>query len=106
MDSFSPRAKYGRAIVGSQGGYMISEEIMDEMEVLSLFNLSTTQEGIKVHKSADEKKILATKRLYDKGMITQVDGGYLTSLGLHAAEHTQALLQMMKPASLELQKRA
>lgn len=85
---------------------MISEEIIDEMEVLNLFNLSTTQEGIKVHKSAEQKKILATKRLFDKGMITQADGGYLTSLGLHAAEHTQALLQMMKPTSIEEKKSA
>lgn len=82
---------------------MISEEIIDEMEVLSLFNLSTTQEGIKVHKSADRRKVLAAKRLHEKGMITQTDGGYLTSLGLHAAEHTQALLQMMKPMPMQKQ---
>lgn len=66
-----------------------------ELEVLMLYDLSTSQEGIKIHKEADPSKISAAQRLFDKGFITLVDGGYLTSLGREAAEHTQALYTML-----------
>ena len=66
-----------------------------ELELLMLYDLTTSQEGIKIHKSADPDKISAAQRLFDKGFITQVDGGYLTSLGREAAEHTQFLCTML-----------
>ncbi len=66
-----------------------------ELEVLMLYDLSTTQEGIKIHKTAEPSKISAAQRLFEKGFITQVDGGYLTSLGRKAAEHTQFLYTML-----------
>jgi uncharacterized protein (TIGR02647 family) len=43
--------------------------------------------------------IAAVERLYEKGMLTQVDGGYLTDLGLKATEHAQALITMLMPAT-------
>ena len=73
-----------------------TQNILEELNVLALFNLDTDLEGIKVHSSADESKVTAAKRLFDKGLITQVDGGYLTSLGRTAAEHAQGLLQILK----------
>lgn len=69
----------------------LSEEQHQEVNILIQFNLSSMQEGIKVHSDAEPAMIEATKRLYDKGLITQQDGGYLTSLGHTAAEHAQAL---------------
>jgi len=72
-----------------------TQNIISEMEVLMLYDLSTTQEGIKIHKAADQNKISAAERLYAKGFITQVDGGYLTNLGREAAEHTQFLHTML-----------
>lgn len=74
----------------------ITPDLIEELEILALFNLATTEEGIKVHKTAVPTAIEATKRLHAKGFITQSDGGYLTSLGLHAAEHLQALLTVLK----------
>lgn len=68
---------------------------LEEMNVLMLFDLSTTQEGIKIHKTAESASIAAAQRLFDKGFITQVDGGYLTGLGREAAEHTQFLFTML-----------
>lgn len=68
---------------------------LEEMNVLMLFDLSTTQEGIKIHKTAEPASIVAAQRLFDKGFITQVDGGYLTGLGREAAEHTQFLFTML-----------
>jgi uncharacterized protein (TIGR02647 family) len=72
-----------------------SDELIAEMEVLMLFDLATTQEGIKIHKSAEPEIIDAAKRLHEKGFTTQVDGGYLTSLGTEAAEHTQNLYTLL-----------
>ena len=71
-------------------------EFFDELNVLTLFNLANHQEGIKVHHTADASAIDATQRLHQKGLITQVDGGYLTNLGIDAAEHAQSLLMILK----------
>ena len=72
-----------------------SHDNIAELEVLMLFDLNNTQEGIKIHKTAEETVISAAKRLFEKGFITQVDGGYLTDLGTEAAEHAQQLHLML-----------
>jgi uncharacterized protein (TIGR02647 family) len=75
-----------------------TQDIVDELNILVRYNLSTTLEGIKVHKTAAPEIIAATKRLYDKGLVTQEDGGYLTSLGHEAAEQAQTVLNLLNPA--------
>jgi uncharacterized protein (TIGR02647 family) len=75
-----------------------TQDIVDELNVLVRYNLSTTQEGIKVHKTAAPDVIAATKRLHDNGLLTQEDGGYLTSLGHEAAEQAQTILNLLNPA--------
>jgi len=76
-------------------------ELVAELEVLALFNLDSTQEGLKVHQNADPKAIAAAKRLYEKELIDQPDGGYLTSLGRDAAQNTQTLLTILTTKSPE-----
>ena len=49
-----------------------SPENLAEIEVLMLFDLSTSLEGIKIHKTADPAVIAAAQRLFDGGFITQV----------------------------------
>ncbi|WP_422418158.1 TIGR02647 family protein [Pseudomonas sp. GZD-222] len=71
-------------------------DLIAELEVLALFNLGSNQEGIKVHNTAAPEVIAAAKRLYDKQLTDQPDGGYLTSLGHDAAEHAQQLLTILK----------
>lgn len=73
-----------------------SQDILEEIRLLSLFDLSSTQAGIKVHKTAAAAEIDAARRLHDKGLVTQVDGGYLTTLGLEAASHASTLLRILK----------
>ena len=73
-----------------------SPELTAELNILTQFNLDTTQEGVKVHGSAGPKAIAAAQRLFDKGITSQPDGGYLTELGRSAAEHAQNLLQILK----------
>ena len=67
-------------------------DLVDELNTLIRFDLECGQHGIKVHKTADLQVIQAVQRLFAKGLITQADGGYLTSLGREAAEHAQAML--------------
>ncbi|NVK21547.1 MAG: TIGR02647 family protein [Kangiellaceae bacterium] len=74
----------------------ISQELLEEIKILSLFNLETTQQGIKVHSDAANGCINAAQRLYDKGILSLPDGGYLTDLGHEAAEHAQTLLSILK----------
>lgn len=68
---------------------------VEELKILALFDLSSTLEGIKVHKTADACAIAATQRLHTQGLITLNDGGYLTPLGVRAAEHAHALLTIL-----------
>jgi uncharacterized protein (TIGR02647 family) len=73
-----------------------SPQILDELNILARYNLKNTQEGVKIHSSAEANVIAAAKRLHNKGLTTQADGGYLTVLGTTAAEHAQALLQILR----------
>ena len=70
-------------------------ELVAELEILALFNLDSSQEGLKIHQTAAPKAIAAAKRLYDKELIDQPDGGYLTSLGRDAAQNIQILLTIL-----------
>ena len=72
-----------------------SPEQIHELDVLIRYNLDSTFQGIKVHHTANPEVIEAVKRLHAKGLITQVDGGYLTSLGTEAAEHTHNLYTLL-----------
>lgn len=69
--------------------------LTDEINLLTQFNLKNEQDGIKVHNDAGSEIISAAERLHTKGLITQVDGGYLTDLGRRAAEHSQALTSIL-----------
>ena len=74
-------------------------ELIEELNTLMRFDLATSQQGIKVHKTADAAVIAATLRLHSKGLVTQADGGYLTGLGRDAAEHAQGLLTILTAVS-------
>lgn len=75
---------------------LLTDELVAEIKFLSLFNLESVQEGVKVHGNADPDMIGAARRLFDKGLITQNDGGYLTDLGIEVAEHAQKMLTILK----------
>ena len=47
--------------------------LLEELELLNMFNLGTTQQGLKIHHDAAAGKIAAGKRLFAKGMITDYD---------------------------------
>jgi len=73
-------------------------ENIAELELLMLFDLSAFQAGIKIHKNAKPEAIAAAESLFKKRFITQEDGGYLTDLGIDAAEHAQRLVKLLNEA--------
>lgn len=70
-------------------------ELVAELNTLVRFDLDTSQQGLKVHKNAEAEVIAAFQRLFAKGLVTQADGGYLTSLGREAAQHAQVMLGLL-----------
>ena len=72
-----------------------TSELVNELNTLVRFDLDTGLLGIKVHKSAEEEVKAAVQRLHAKGLVTQVDGGYLTSLGREAAEHARLVFGIL-----------
>lgn len=73
-----------------------SSDHIAELNLLSQFESSSGQAGIKVHRNdAPSEAVEAAKRLFAKGLITQDDGGYLTPLGSEAVELTQQLQSIL-----------
>lgn len=73
----------------------LDTDLIDEMELLLTFDPSSAQLGLKIHSSAAPEVIAAARRLYAKKLIDQEDGGFLTPLGHEAAEHMQAVYQIL-----------
>ncbi|MFN3581665.1 MAG: TIGR02647 family protein [Pseudomonas sp.] len=76
---------------------MLTPEEIAEINLLTQFNLANSMEGLKIHQhEADRAVVAAADRLHARGLTTLPDGGYLTSLGLDAAQHSQALLTILR----------
>ena len=73
----------------------ITSDLNAEIRILNLYNLDSVREGLKVHHNADSDAKAAIQRLHQKGLLTQPDGGYLTDLGVHCAEHIQAAMRIL-----------
>lgn len=71
-------------------------DLIAELNLLCQFNLKNEQDGIKIHHEAAPELIAAAERLFNKSLVSQKDGGYLTDLGRKAAEHAQDLLMILK----------
>ena len=74
---------------------LFKQELVNELNILARYNLTSLQEGIKVHHDADPAVIAATARLFHKGLVSQEDGGYLTHLGVEVAEKVQSVLTIL-----------
>lgn len=73
-------------------------EHLSELNLLLQFDLSSAATGIKVHSDASEEMQQAVTRLYEKGLCTLPDGGYLTDEGIEVAEHADKILRVLKSA--------
>ncbi|MFT5321745.1 MAG: hypothetical protein ACI934_001903 [Pseudohongiellaceae bacterium] len=74
----------------------LNPQLLQEIELLIMFDARNPLEGIKVHHEADPGKIDAAKRLHELGIITLSDGGYLTPRGQEAIEHAEALINILQ----------
>tara|TARA_Y100000588_G_scaffold272848_1_gene288658 strand:+ start:847 stop:1113 length:267 start_codon:yes stop_codon:yes gene_type:complete len=72
-----------------------TEHIAD-LNLLLQFDVSSAATGIKVHQEASSEMKEAVQRLFDKGLCTQPDGGYLTDEGIETAERADKLLRILK----------
>lgn len=72
-----------------------TQPLLDELNILRMYSLESMQEGIKIHSSAAPAVVAAAASLFDKGMISQKDGGYLTHRGLEAAQHAHTLHNLL-----------
>ncbi|CAM3825564.1 TIGR02647 family protein [Rheinheimera salexigens] len=73
----------------------ITPDLTAEVRILARYNLDSTMEGLKVHQNADAQTKQAIQRLFEKGLVNQPDGGYLTELGMSCAEHIQSALRIL-----------
>ena len=69
-----------------------SDTLFDEMQLLAKFPTQSQLEGIKIHNDAAPAVISAAKSLFDKGLISRPDGGYLTDSGIETADHLHHVL--------------
>lgn len=78
-----------------------TSDIVDEMNLLVKFPMHSDMEGVKVHSNANPTLVSAAQRLYAKGLVTQMDGGYLTHSGHQAAESAKSALRILTGKTVE-----
>ncbi|MGL5812496.1 TIGR02647 family protein [Aeromonas sp.] len=75
----------------------VSEDFVNELKILACFDPANMSQGIKLRSDLSPALSLAAERLHSQGMISAVDGGYLTPFGMTMLEHLQHLLVALKP---------
>ena len=69
---------------------------VEELNLLLQFDSATLSSGRKVHSSARQEVIAACENLFEKGLVSQHDGGYLTDAGIEALSHVQVLAGILE----------
>lgn len=72
-----------------------SDAFLEEIKLLAKFPQKSQLEGLKIHKEASSKVVQSAQSLFDKGLISQQDGGYLTDSGLETAAHLHHVLSAL-----------
>lgn len=67
----------------------LTQEHLNELNLLLQFDLSSAATGIKVRSDAPNDTQKAASQLFHKGLCTQPDGGYLTDEGIEIAERLE-----------------
>jgi uncharacterized protein (TIGR02647 family) len=68
-----------------------TKELTEELNLILKFPHKSLRQGLKIHHDADPITVAAAQRLFDKGIVSQPDGGYLTNLGHDLAEHATVI---------------
>ncbi|MEI8649158.1 TIGR02647 family protein [Paraglaciecola sp. Hal342] len=69
----------------------LTNEMVNEFNLLLKFPTTSLMQGLKIHHDAEPELIDAAKRLFEKGIVTLPDGGYLTDSGHDLIEHAQVV---------------
>lgn len=75
----------------------LDPELIEELNLLMRLHLNSSSEGISISSTADPAVVAAAKRLFQKGLVSQEDGGHLTDAGSEAADLTNQLTNLMSP---------
>jgi uncharacterized protein (TIGR02647 family) len=75
---------------------LFTAENIEELNLLLQFKTAAHDSGIKVHSSARPEVIQACQRLFGKGLVTLIDGGYLTDAGIEALVHVQVVKSLLE----------
>lgn len=70
-----------------------TSDMVAELNLLLKFPNKSLMQGLKIHNDAEPEVIASAQRLFEKGVVTLPDGGYLTDLGHDLFEHAQ-IVQM------------
>lgn len=65
---------------------------LQDLRMLALFDPANLEQGIKLHRESDAELQAAAARLHRNGILTDVDGGFLTPFGVTLVEHLDHLL--------------
>ncbi len=68
---------------------------IEDLNLLLQFDISSAATGIKVRQDAAQESQDAVQRLFQKGLCTLPDGGYLTDEGIEVAERADKLLRVL-----------
>jgi uncharacterized protein (TIGR02647 family) len=75
----------------------IDQEIVEELNLLMRFSRSSSLGSLDIPENGSPAIRSAAQRLFQKGIITQSDGGSLTESGLQAAEYATRLGNLLAP---------
>ena len=68
-----------------------TSNMVAELNLLLKFPNKSLMQGLKIHNDAESEVLDAVQRLFEKGIVTLPDGGYLTELGHDLFDHAQVL---------------
>ena len=75
----------------------LDPELIEELSLLRRISLNSTAAEINLSASGDPTAFAAAGRLFEKGVISQEDGGHLTDSGREAVEHMNRLFNQLSP---------
>ncbi len=75
----------------------LDPELIEELNLLMRLHPNSSSEEISIATTADPAVVAAAKRLFQKGLVSQEDGGHLTDAGGEAADLMSQLADLVSP---------
>jgi uncharacterized protein (TIGR02647 family) len=75
----------------------IDPELIEELSLLKRFSQNSSADEINIPATGDPAVVAAAQRLFEKGIVSDSDGGHLTDSGREAVEHMNRLFNQLSP---------